>query len=225
MQVSNAVIRGIPIDVMDDLSRLRPGDLPVLPLPAAPLRSVAQPHPPPRSRVTAVRLLDAWINRRFCRRHVRRRADHAVPASKVFSGREAVALLLVGVERIAVTVPHLVVALAHLAGCRWTLAKLTGPTYYGTSPSVFRRAMPLDALVMHEAVVVRCVLPFAPIDRAELVELRRGHSDSPVGVGDRSLTIARYKALGNSMAVPVMAWIGERIADVEAIAATGEAAA
>ena len=27
----------------------------------------------------------------------------------------------------------------------------------------------------------------------------------------------RYKALGNSMAVPVMAWIGKRIAQVEAI--------
>lgn len=29
----------------------------------------------------------------------------------------------------------------------------------------------------------------------------------------------RYKALGNSMAVPVMAWIGKRIADVDAIGA------
>ena len=27
----------------------------------------------------------------------------------------------------------------------------------------------------------------------------------------------RYKALGNSMAVPVMRWIGERIAAVDAI--------
>jgi DNA (cytosine-5)-methyltransferase 1 len=27
----------------------------------------------------------------------------------------------------------------------------------------------------------------------------------------------RYRALGNSMAVPVMAWIGERIAAVEAL--------
>ena len=27
----------------------------------------------------------------------------------------------------------------------------------------------------------------------------------------------RYKALGNSMAVPVMRWVGERIAQVEAI--------
>jgi DNA (cytosine-5)-methyltransferase 1 len=34
----------------------------------------------------------------------------------------------------------------------------------------------------------------------------------------------RYKALGNSMAVPVMRWIGERIAAVEAIAPLAEAA-
>jgi DNA (cytosine-5)-methyltransferase 1 len=35
----------------------------------------------------------------------------------------------------------------------------------------------------------------------------------------------RYKALGNSMAVPVMRWIGERIAKVEAMtAAQAEAA-
>lgn len=32
----------------------------------------------------------------------------------------------------------------------------------------------------------------------------------------------RYKALGNSMAVPVMRWIGERIAQVEAIREDGE---
>ena len=35
----------------------------------------------------------------------------------------------------------------------------------------------------------------------------------------------RYKALGNSMAVPVMAWIGRRIEAVEAIAATEQRAA
>lgn len=32
----------------------------------------------------------------------------------------------------------------------------------------------------------------------------------------------RYKALGNSMAVPVMAWIGRRIADLEAMSAEPE---
>ncbi len=34
----------------------------------------------------------------------------------------------------------------------------------------------------------------------------------------------RYKALGNSMAVPCMAWIGQRIAMVEGLARTDEAA-
>jgi DNA (cytosine-5)-methyltransferase 1 len=34
----------------------------------------------------------------------------------------------------------------------------------------------------------------------------------------------RYKALGNSMAVPVMAWIGERIAAVESLASESLAA-
>ena len=34
----------------------------------------------------------------------------------------------------------------------------------------------------------------------------------------------RYKALGNSMAVPVIRWIGERIAQVDAIATDAEAA-
>ena len=34
----------------------------------------------------------------------------------------------------------------------------------------------------------------------------------------------RYKAIGNSMAVPVLAWIGERIASVEAAAALGSVA-
>jgi DNA (cytosine-5)-methyltransferase 1 len=34
----------------------------------------------------------------------------------------------------------------------------------------------------------------------------------------------RYKALGNSMAVPVMRWIGERIASVDAIEKKREAA-
>lgn len=34
---------------------------------------------------------------------------------------------------------------------------------------------------------------------------------------------SRYKALGNSMAVPCMAWIGRRIATVDAICATPSA--
>lgn len=45
---------------------------------------------------------------------------------------------------------------------------------------------------------------------------KKGAEDCPDG--------PRYKALGNSMAVPVMRWIGERIAQVDAIKAKGDAA-
>jgi DNA (cytosine-5)-methyltransferase 1 len=37
--------------------------------------------------------------------------------------------------------------------------------------------------------------------------------------GKRAADTLRYRALGNTMAVPVMRWIGERIATVERIAA------
>jgi DNA (cytosine-5)-methyltransferase 1 len=45
---------------------------------------------------------------------------------------------------------------------------------------------------------------------------KKGAEDCPDG--------PRYKALGNSMAVPVMRWIGERIAQVDEIKAKGDAA-
>jgi DNA (cytosine-5)-methyltransferase 1 len=58
---------------------------------------------------------------------------------------------------------------------------------------------------------------------------RGGHGLGDAGLGlpgrRRGLgTDARYKALGNSMAVPVMAWIGRRIEAVDAIAAERAAA-
>jgi len=46
-----------------------------------------------------------------------------------------------------------------------------------------------------------CDLPKMSLGRCHFLHHTQGASDS-----------ARYKALGNSMAVPVMRWIGERIA-------------
>lgn len=47
-------------------------------------------------------------------------------------------------------------------------------------------------------------------------ERLQGFPDNYTLVGDKCYDGPRYKALGNSMAVPVMRWIGERIAKVEA---------
>jgi site-specific DNA-cytosine methylase len=46
------------------------------------------------------------------------------------------------------------------------------------------------------------------------VETRAGYTQVPVG-NKPTADGPRYKQLGNSMAVPVMAWIGERIQMVE----------
>ena len=49
-----------------------------------------------------------------------------------------------------------------------------------------------------------------------MIPWRRGKLDAFI-TGNECPDGPRYKALGNSMAVPVMRWIGERIAMVEAI--------
>jgi len=48
-------------------------------------------------------------------------------------------------------------------------------------------------------------------------ERLQGFSDNYTNIKDKCPDGPRYKALGNSMAVPVMAWIGKRIQDVESI--------
>lgn len=55
------------------------------------------------------------------------------------------------------------------------------------------------------------------IDDFELEYLRRVQPDMTLEEAQRTAADSpRFRALGNSMAVPVMRWIGERIADVEA---------
>ena len=46
-------------------------------------------------------------------------------------------------------------------------------------------------------------------------ERLQGFPDDWTLLDEKTKDTARYKALGNSMAVPVMAWIGERIQMVE----------
>lgn len=48
-------------------------------------------------------------------------------------------------------------------------------------------------------------------------ERLQGFPDNWTMVSDKTKDSPRYKAIGNSMAVPVMRWIGDRIALVDAI--------
>lgn len=63
-----------------------------------------------------------------------------------------------------------------------------------------------DSILQHGMTVRR----LTPLECERLQGFPDGYTDIP-GASDS----ARYKALGNSMAVPVMRWIGERIASVQ----------
>jgi DNA (cytosine-5)-methyltransferase 1 len=67
--------------------------------------------------------------------------------------------------------------------------------------------------VMVQAMAVRRL---TPTECERLQGFPDGYTDIKHG-GKSTPDGPRYKALGNSMAVPVMAWIGKRIQEVEAI--------
>jgi DNA (cytosine-5)-methyltransferase 1 len=54
-----------------------------------------------------------------------------------------------------------------------------------------------------------------PVECERLQGFPDGYTNIPWRGKDESPDGQRYKAMGNSMAVPVMKWIGKRIAEVE----------
>lgn len=69
---------------------------------------------------------------------------------------------------------------------------------------------PCHTLVAHTLVVRRLL----PVETERLQGFPDGHTDVPYR-GKSAADGPRYKSIGNSMAVPVMRWIGERIHTVE----------
>ncbi len=60
-------------------------------------------------------------------------------------------------------------------------------------------------------VVDERVRELTPLERERLMGIRDGHTDIPWTGKPRSLDVARFKAIGNSLAVPDVRWLGERI--------------
>jgi DNA (cytosine-5)-methyltransferase 1 len=67
---------------------------------------------------------------------------------------------------------------------------------------------------VHVAMQVRRL---TPVECERLQGFPDGYTNIPWRKKDEAADGPRYKALGNSMAVPCMQWIGERIAKVEAL--------
>jgi DNA (cytosine-5)-methyltransferase 1 len=79
-----------------------------------------------------------------------------------------------------------------------------GKGYLGTDEKVFTISTTQDQQIMHGMAVRR----LTPIECERLQGFPDGYTDIMPNTPDGP----RYKALGNSMAVPVMRWIGSRIA-------------
>lgn len=70
----------------------------------------------------------------------------------------------------------------------------------------------------HAAVATRwAVRRLTPLECERLQGFEDGYTDVPYGRRNRTPDGPRYKALGNSMAVNAMEWIGQRIAMVEGL--------
>jgi DNA modification methylase/site-specific DNA-cytosine methylase len=65
------------------------------------------------------------------------------------------------------------------------------------------------------------VRELTPLERERLMGMPDGHSDIPWAGKPRSLDVARFKAIGNSLAIPDVRWLGERIKLARAIHRAG----
>lgn len=207
MEIRGIVVGGIQVDVVNDFTLLRLCDFAVFPFAPRSLRAIPKAMVLNQRGMGPVAFLDDCICgwRGFCDR-VRHRAYHQVAAPLVRAARQAVLLLFVRVKRVTVPMPHLIVPDAHLARRDRAVAVFTGAANDAAGPPIFGRTMPHLTLVVHQTKTVCSVPPATSVDGAKAIVFLGCHAGS----------ISRYKALGNSMAVPVMAWIGKRIAMVEA---------
>lgn len=194
MQILGNVVQLVPVNVVDDRTRLGPSDSAMRPLlSVGAFRSVgAQALGVKRLSMCAVRLLSLGVCRDGRSHHGRRR--NLVAAPHVFAGRKARDLLRIGVKRVAVPMPHLVVPHAQVARCD----RAVGPQPCRPSGTLGFR-------------VASCVCRASGTARA----LRAfDHNLRWCKPSWQSLFVdcqLYYKALGNSWAAPVVRWIGERI--------------
>jgi hypothetical protein len=203
MQILGNVVQLVPVNVVDDLTRLGPSDSAMLPL------LTVVPFCPrlPSSlsikclTVSAVCFFGACASR-FGWSQFRIRGDF-VTSPHVLPWRKTVNFLRVGVERIAMSMPHLVVPHTHITSGNWSFAVEALTPNNLAAPCVINRAVFFHALVVHQAKTVGGMFAATSSNAAKI------HSKTPEVMLSRILS--RYKALGNSWAAPVVRWIGERI--------------
>lgn len=211
MKIFSSVIQPVSINVMDDFSRLRSSNLAMLPLLTVVPFCAGRPNSLSVKRLTvsAVCFFGACSSR-LGWSQFRIRGDF-VTSPHVLSWRKTVNFFRVGVERITMSVPHLVVPHTHITSSNWSFAVKALTANNLAAPCVINRAVFFHALVVHQAKTMSGMFAAASFNAAKL------HLKPPEI--RLSTILTRYKALGNSWAVNCARWIGERIEAVETIVA------
>jgi hypothetical protein len=208
MQISSVIVQPVPVNVVDNFTTLRSGNPAMLPLAAAHTAATLALFVESGA-VGLIRTFNRRINGWWRVNHLSSQTVGDVAAPQLSPRRHASTLVFVGIERITVTLPHLVMAHAHFSGSNGAFAVLASPSDNTAAPLVFRGAVLLDALEVHQAIALSGMFSAATIDRALAIKFGWGHVNS---ISSRQVYI---KAIGNGMAVPVIAWIGRRIQEVE----------
>ncbi len=190
--------------MMDYLPLLCPGNFSVNPFPppspTATLSLRVKSHT-----VRPISLFKSWIGCWFWKLKCRALGVGNISTPQLGANRHITDLLLVGVQRISMAAHHLVVPHAHFFCGNRAFTKLASPSNNPAAPFIFGRAMSLYALVVHKAKSIGGVLASAFFNRASSVCFVCSHSHN---ITNRE---QKYYVLGNSMAVPCIAWIGRRI--------------
>lgn len=202
MQVLPCIVQRVAVDMVNDLPRLGLGDLAMLPLSAAPAASIAKPLCLKVGSVRPVRLLNRRKAGAYGFQRSGGRRNHLVAAPHVLTSSHAINLLAICKERIAMSMPHLVMPNAKFASRHGPVAVQALPPNFLPAPAVFGRPVLLNALVVHQAEAVRCVLSTTAFNRTKN---HIGHLQL------NCLDSIRYKALGNSWAINCARWVGQRI--------------
>jgi DNA (cytosine-5)-methyltransferase 1 len=99
------------------------------------------------------------------------------------------------------------------------IGKQAGKGYLGSEERAFTLAAAQDQFVAQQVAVVHAttmqVRRLTPTECERLQGFPDGYTNIPWRKKPEAPDGPRYKALGNSMAVPCMAWIGQRIAEVD----------
>lgn len=174
VKIINLVIERVSINVVDYLSSLGASYFSVLPLASVPIRAITKPVTVKAYPVMAVGLFmlrSRWVRfRHFCNW----RYHHVSPA-RMSARFQAINLPFIGVERIPMLSPHLIMSHAHFPSGDRSVAVLAGSPDDDSSPPVIRRPVLLHSLVVHQAKAMSGMFSAASFNFANSVLHRRSH--------------------------------------------------